>query len=214
MTIVESPPRPTQEAMTEPPAPSEQELIYEWFREQYWTEEIYLALSDSTNRRFELSGGKLLILPMPTLDHQNILLEFASRVKAWLEQKDAGKIVVAPHPIRLWPGKYREPDVMIWLKANLGRLGKQESGPPDLVLEILSPTTARIDSDLKSQEYAQAGISEYWMIDPKARRVSVFTLEGRAYKLLGDFGSGERARSNILTGFEVAVDDLFREQKG
>jgi len=48
------------------------------------------------------------------------------------------------------------------------------------------------------------------MIDPKARRVSVFTLEGRAYKLLGDFGSGERARSNILTGLEVAVDDLFR----
>lgn len=212
MTIVESPPRPTQESLAEPPAQSEQELIYEWFREQYWTETAFLAVSDATNRRIELSDGRLVILPMPTLDHQNILLEFASRVKAWLEQKDAGKIVVAPHPIRLWPGKYREPDAMIWLNEHRERMGEQESGPPDLALEILSPATVRVDSDLKSQEYAQAGIGEYWMIDPKARRVSVFALEGRAYKLLGDFGSGERAHSNILTGFEVAVDDLFRAE--
>ena len=210
MTIVESPSRPTQEAMAEPPAPSEQELIYEWFREQYWTEAAFFAVSDATNRRIELSDGRLVILPMPTLDHQRILKRFVDLVTAWLATHKVGELLFAAHPIRLWPGKYREPDAMICLNEHRDRMGEQESGPPDLALEILSPAIARVDSDLKSQEYAQAGIGEYWMIDPKARRVSVFTLEGRAYKLLGDFGSGERARSNILTGLEVAVDDLFR----
>src|SRR3972149_4785807 len=84
MTIIESPPRPMQEALAEPPAQSEQELIYEWFREQYWTETVFLALSDATNRRIELSDGKLVILPMPTLDHQRILKRFVNLVTAWL----------------------------------------------------------------------------------------------------------------------------------
>ena len=57
----------------------------------------------------------------------------------WTGQGDRGKVLFAPHPIRLWPGKYREPDAMVYLAAHRDRLGEQESGPPDLALEVRSP---------------------------------------------------------------------------
>ena len=98
---------------------------------------------------------------------------------------------------------------MIWLSEHADRMGERESGPPDLALEIISPSNEPLDMETKFREYAQAGIPEYWIIQPSARRVSVYALEGRAYRLLAHFGPGESARSVILPGFEVAVNDLF-----
>lgn len=189
--------------------PSEQELVYDWFLDQHWTEEAYLAVSETSNHFIELSDGRLVILPMPTLTHQSIVLEFAGRARDWLKQNNVGKVIVAPHPIRLWPGKYREPDIMVWLNEHRERMGEKESGPPDLAVEVHSPSNEPLDTDTKFREYALAGIAEYWMVNPRTRRLSVYTLEGRAYKLLAHFGPGERARSIILPGFEVAVDDLL-----
>lgn len=197
---------------TAPREPTEQERVYDWFLDQYWSEEAYLAVSEASNHLMELSDGRLVILPMPTLTHQNMVLEFAHRARDWLQQNKVGQVAIAPHPIRLWPGKYREPDVMIWLSAHLNRMGEKESGPPDLVLEIHSPTTTDLDTTTKFTEYASAGIPEYWLADPESRRVSVYTLEGRRYSLLAHFGPGERARSAILPGFEIAVDDLFSSE--
>lgn len=192
--------------------PTEKDIVYNWFLEQHWTEEAYLALSEASNHLVELSDGRLVILPMPTLSHQRMLMRFVEHAAAWLREHDAGEILIAAHPIRLWPGKYREPDAMIWLAQHRDRMGERESGPPDLALEIHSPTNELLDTDVKFREYAQAGIPEYWMVNPRTRRVSVFALEGRAYRLLAHFGPGDRARSAILPGFEIAVDDLFQAE--
>ena len=206
MTIVSAPFTPQTYS---PTAQTEQELAYELLSEQVWSEEAYLVFSEAFNRPMELSNGRLVILPMPTLKHQTILLEFATLAKNWLKQNEAGKIAIAPHPIRLWPGKYREPDIMVWVTAHLDRMGERESGPPDLTVEIISPSNEPHDTETKFREYAQAGIPEYWIINPQARRVSVYTLDGRSYKLSGQFNSGDRARSTLLNGFELAVDDLL-----
>ena len=206
MTTIDAPPHP----MVEPsPEPTEQELVYEWFRGQPWTEEAYLALAEVSNHFLEFSDGRLVILPMPSLTHQRILKRFQDCVTLWLNEHPLGEVLFAPHPIRLWPGKYREPDAMIWLNEHHGRMGEKESDPPDLALEVHSPTNTPLDREDKFREYALAGVTEYWMVSPQTRRVSVFTLEGRTYKLLAHFGPGERARSVILPGFEIAVDDLF-----
>lgn len=192
-----------------PTQPTEQELVYEWFRDQYWTETAYLALAESSNHLIELSDGRLVILPMPTSRHQRILKHFVAKASAYVDDHGLGEVLFAPHPIRLWPGKYREPDAMIWLDEHRDRIGERESGPPDLVLEILSPSNEPLDSDTKFREYAQAGIIEYWMIQPQSRQVSVFRLADQAYSLLGHFGEGDRAASAVLPGLEIAVDDLF-----
>jgi Uma2 family endonuclease len=78
-----------------------------------------------------------------------------------------------------------------------------------VVLEVLSTSNLTLDRETKFEEYAQAGIPEYWMANPKTERVSLFALEGRAYRLIGHFGRGERVPSIVLDGFEVSVDDLF-----
>ena len=197
----------TLEAFTVEPA--EKELVYAWFREQRWTEEAYLSLSSASNHFIELSDGRLVIHPMPTLSHQRAARRLFQRLTSFLEATKLGEALFAPHPIRLWPGKFREPDVMVWLNKHSDRMGEQESGPPDLVLEIHSPSTSRLDLGDKFQEYELAEIPEYWMADLQARRLSVFALEGRRYKLLAHFGPGQSARSTILPGFEVAVDDVL-----
>jgi Uma2 family endonuclease len=186
-------------------------LVLEWFRQQHWTPEAYLALSANSNHLMELSEGKLRILPMPSLSHQRAVRQFILRVVPWLEEGERGELVQAPHPVRLWPGKYREPDAMVYLAAHRDRLGETESGPPDLALEVHSPGTTRIDLIEKFEEYARAGVSEYWMLDLRAQRLSIFPLDGDAYRLLGHFGPGERVRSAVLTGFELAVDDLLAQ---
>jgi Uma2 family endonuclease len=76
-------------------------------------------------------------------------------------------------------------------------MGERESGPPDLAVEITSTNNEPHDTDTKVREYAQAGIPEYWVIQPQTRNVLVYTLEGRAYRLLARSGPGERAHSVV-----------------
>jgi Uma2 family endonuclease len=192
-----------------PSAQSEQELAYELLAGHLWSEEAYLIFSETFNRPMELSDGRLVILPMPSLTHQRILRRFVDRAQAWLSTNDSGEIIFAAHPIRLWPGKYREPDAMIWLNEHKERMGERESGPPDVAVEILSPGNEPHDTETKFAEYAQAGIPEYWIIQPSTGRVSVYILEGRAFRLAGHFGRGDRASSAVMRGFEVDVAELL-----
>src|SRR5947209_8974469 len=163
-----------------PVAQTEQELAYELLSEQSWGEEAYLVFSEAFNRPIELSDGRLIILPMPSLTHQRILKQFVLHAQVWLVDGNRGEILFAAHPIRLWPGKYREPDAMIWLNEHRSRMGERESGPPDLALEIVSPGNETHDTETKLREYAQAGIAEYWIVEPTIRQVWVYTLEGGA----------------------------------
>src|SRR5438552_9322204 len=128
-----------------PLARTEQELAYELISHPSWSAEAYLVFSEAFNRPMELSDGRLIILPTPSLTHQRILKQFVLHAQNWLAEGNRGEVLFAPHPIRLWPGKYREPDAMIWLNEHKGRMGERESGPPDLALEIISPTNESHD---------------------------------------------------------------------
>jgi Uma2 family endonuclease len=182
----------------------ERERVLDWFRHQVWTSDAYLALAATSNRPLELSDGQLMVLPMPTLSHQRAVRRFVEAVSPWLADA-GGEVIFAPHPVRLWPGKYREPDVMVYRAEHLDRLGERESGPPDLVLEVQSPGTSRLDTIVKLEEYAQAGIAEYWMADLGAERVSVFVLEADVYRLSAHFGPHDEAASSVLPGFTLNV---------
>src|SRR5438034_9505297 len=181
-----------------PSARTEQELAYELLSEPVWSDNAYLTFSEAFNRPIELSDGHLIILPMPSLSHQRILKQFVYLGQTWLAATKQGEILFAAHPIRLWPGKYREPDAMTWLNEHRDRMGERESGPPDLAVEIVSPTNEPHDLETKFREYAQAGIPEYWIIQPATSRVSVYALEQRAYRLAAHFNPGEKARSVVL----------------
>ncbi|MEK7396005.1 MAG: Uma2 family endonuclease [Candidatus Poribacteria bacterium] len=81
---------------------------------------------------------------------------------------------------------------------------------PDLVMEILSKGTAKVDKEDKFQEYEKAGVLEYWIVDPFRKAIEVWTLGDGIYKKFGKWGIGETVKSKLLDGFEVRIDEVMR----
>ena len=181
-----------------------------WPHQGEWSEADYFALPD-TNHLVELSEGVLIMPPHPTETHQRVLDALYAAMRAFVHGHDLGIIRFAPLPVRLWPGKIREPDILFVSHTHVDRVGEQFYGPPDLVVEIISPSTRRTDRGVKMLEYARAGVDEYWLVDPEAHTVEVYTLAEEVYTLLGQFSAGQMARSQVLSGFEVSVDEVFAE---
>jgi len=189
------------------------EVAQLWPPQGQWTEEDYFSLPD-TNRLVELSEGELIMPPHPTYSHQVAVGELYTALRTFVHRHGLGTVLLAPLPVRLWLGKIREPDIFFISHEHHDRIGERVCGPPDLVIEVLSPATWRTDRREKMVEYAQAGIREYWIVDPGERTVEVFVLREGTYVLLGKWGAGEIARSQELPGFEVAVDTIFPTQMG
>ncbi len=204
--------RVREKSIREHPAGSELELAVEvaaLFPPQgQWTENDYFALPD-TNRFVELSEGRLIMPPHPTDSHQFTLGELYVILRGFVNERDLGTVRFAPLPVRLWPDKIREPDIFYVSREHADRIGEQYYSPPDLAVEVISPSTRLTDRRDKFGEYAQAGIQEYWLVDPEARTVEVFVLQEGEYKLLGKWGPGEVVRSALLAGFEVVVNKIF-----
>lgn len=186
------------------------QIVELWPFQGEWSEADYFALPD-TNRLVELSEGALIMPPHPTETHQRILDTLYAAMRAFVHAHNLGIIRFAPLPVRLWPGKIREPDILFVSHIHADRIGEQFYGPPDLVVEVISPGTRRTDRGVKMLEYARAGVSEYWLVDPDARTIEVYTLDEGVYALLGQFGVDHKARSQVLSGFEVSVDEVFAE---
>jgi Uma2 family endonuclease len=180
-----------------------------WPPQGQWTEADYFALPD-TNRYVELSEGEFIMPPHPTETHQRVLDAIYLALRTFVREHDLGITRFAPLPVRLWPGKIREPDILFVSHSHADRIGEQFYGPPDLVVEVTSPATRRVDRGDKFIEYARAGIGEYWLVDPDAYTIEVFVLEEGVYVLLDRFSAGQMARSHLLAGFQVAVDEVLR----
>lgn len=149
--------------------------------------------------------------PHPTHSHQEALKNLFMRLQAFIQQHNLGVSQLAPLPVRLWPGKIREPDILFVAKEHSNRIAEQVYGVPDLVVEVISPHTRRTDRVEKFVEYARAGVSEYWLVDPQERTIEIYILKEGAYELLGKYNPGEIAQSHILAGFQVAASDIFLE---
>ncbi len=204
--------RVQEESVREHLAVAELELAVEVARlfppQGQWTEEDYFALPD-TNRFVELSEGRLIVPPHPTDSHQFASSRLYLALQSFVEERNIGVVRYSPLPVRLWPGKIREPDILYVSKEHADRIGEQYYGPPDLAVEITSPSTRLTDRRDKFLEYAQAGVQEYWLVDPENKTVEVFVFQEGTYELLGKWGPGEVAKSALLAGFEVAVDKIF-----
>lgn len=178
-----------------------------------WTEEAYLALD--TNQLIELSDGFLEFLAMPTILHQFIVQYLFKMLDAHVVAPIVGFVLLAPLPVRLWKGKIREPDI-VYLRPERVRDRRKPPEGADLAMEVVSdsPEDRKRDLETKKREYAQARIAEYWIVDPRERRITVLTLEGSDYRVHGEFLPGMRATSVLLPGFAVDVAAVFAAGDG
>lgn len=172
-----------------------------------WGEEEYLDLD--TNHLLEFSHGRLEVLVMPTEFHQDLVLLLYNVLNQFVSSLKLGKVMLAPRPMRLWPGKFREPDVMFMFERHKERRTQRYWIGADLVMEVISPDDRKRDVIDKRREYAQAGIPEYWLVDPEEQSVTVLRLDQQQYAVHGRFTLGEIATSPLLSGFQVDVAELF-----
>jgi Uma2 family endonuclease len=179
-----------------------------------WNEHHYFDLPES-NWFVELSDGRLVMPDMPGIAHQHVVGELFVLFRSFVRERGLGTIALAPLPVRLRPGKVREPDLMFMHRDHAERIEEQRWGVPDLVVEVISPRTPEssgteaTDRGEKHREYAQAGVQEYWIVHPTERTIEVYALFGEAYELLGRWSGGQTARSKLLEGFAVVVDEVM-----
>ena len=172
-----------------------------------WSEEDYLNLDGGPLVEFE--HGFVEVLDLPTKEHQRIVQFLFVLLHAFVSRNTHGEVFVAPLPVRLRPGKFREPDIVF---VDAGRA--EYKGIPDgadLVVEVISAAAdgRRRDMQVKFTEYAAAGIAEYWIVDPENETIIVNHLVDHSYASSRTFQRADTAMSQRLPGFSVAVDDVL-----
>ena len=176
-----------------------------WPLQGLWTEEQYLRLTDQTNHFIEFTEGHVEVLPMPTRKHQAISRFLFLALLAFV-QRLGGTVFYAPLRVRVAPGRFREPDLVLLLDVNDPRNQNAFWLGADLVVEIVSPDHVERDTVIKRADYAAAGIPEYWIINDVEGTIVVLRLEGSAYVEHGVFRRGDTATSSLLQGFTVRVE--------
>ena len=184
-------------------------LVEEVLPQGGWGDGDYLWLTDHARRLVEITDGYLEVLPMPAREHQRIVAFLYSVLHAYLRWT-GGEVLFAPLRLRIRAGKFREPDLVLLRDAEDVRSGDRFWTGADLVVEVVSPDDPGRDFVHKRGDYAEAGIPEYWIVEPGTETVTVLTLAGGAYVEHGVFDRKAHASSEILDGFGVAVDDVLR----
>ena len=173
-----------------------------------WTEAEYLALD--TNHLVELNEYYVEVLPMAAQRHQLLVAYLVLLLRQFAAVHQLGVVLFAPLPMRLWAGKMREPDVLFMFHHHAERRHEQYWDGADLVMEVVSPDDPKRDWEIKRLEYAEAGIPEYWIVDPRDNTISVLVLQGGAY-VARTYGEGETAASELLDGFTAEVSAVFAQ---
>ena len=196
----------------------------DWFegacclRERDWTEQEFLRLDQSQEPHFfEFTDGQIDFPGWPCLLHQLVCGEIGSALHHFMRDQRLGDCLMGVCPIRLWPGRWACPDISWHLSERVARLPSRNDyyHGADGVMEVLSHEQSWRDWDLvrKRADYAQAGIPEYWIVDPETETITVLTLGSGEYHPHGEFTQGTKATSVLLPGFEVNVSDAFAAAK-
>jgi len=173
-----------------------------------YTYEDYLKTPDDV--RYELIEGDLLMTPSPVTKHQRILRELGFELLSFVRVKDLGEIFLAPFDVHLDNENVVEPDILFISKQRLHIIGeKNVQGPPDLVIEILSESTANRDLVQKKRLYAKFGVKEYWIVIPGEEIVEIYTLKDALYVLGKSFGKEDTLESPLLKGLKIDLKKIF-----
>ena len=155
--------------------------------DKVWTYEEYRDLPDD-GIRYEVLGGKLFMTPAPTSHHQTLSrrLQF---LFYQLELQEKGLIFDAPIDLLIPGAQPAQPD-LVYLKPGQEQLVTRRGieGVPEMIVEILSPSTATVDRSLKLHLYEKCGVNRYAILDPSARVLEIFRLDSSSYRLEASLG--------------------------
>jgi len=175
----------------------------------YWDEDDYLSLD--TNHLVEFSDGMIEVLPMPTTKHQQVVAFLYGLIFSFVSSRSRGEVLFAPLPVRVWPRKYREPDVVFMSAEHSERVQKEFWEGADLAVEVVSedPESVKRDWEKKRADYERAGIAEYWVVDPKRGVMTMFALVQGRYVVHAEGRAGQVVSSKLLAGLDVDVSAVL-----
>ena len=162
------------------------------------------------DERYELLNGELMMVPAPNIRHQQVLGTLYAELRRFTQEHGLGEVLVAPVDVVLSDTDVVQPDVLFISRAHGHRITeKNVRGAPDLVIEILSPSTAEKDRGRKYELYGSRGVLEYWIVDPAAETVAVHRRRDGRLEPAGTFGRGESVATAVLEGLAIEVDEIF-----
>jgi Uma2 family endonuclease len=159
-------------------------------------------------KRREIIGGELYVSPAPARTHQELSMRLSYLLYEAIDLTGTGKAFAAPVDVRFSATDQVQPDLLAIRKDRLSTYqGHIVQGHPDIVVEILSPSTSRYDEIEKKRLYASAGVPEYWIVDPKPQTLTIFRLTDSGYIVVEPENS--LLRSTAITDFTIDPAALF-----
>src|SRR5436309_10529652 len=161
------------------------------------------------NLRRELIDGELIVTAAPARRHQQVVAMLVYELIVYSKRR-GGEVLPAPFDVYFSETNVVEPDVLYVRPENLGRFEKNYlRSAPDLVVEVSSPSTRRLELVRKRDLYERFGVPEYWLVDLDADRLEVYHLEGDRYPPPLLFVRGQTVKTPQAPGFGLTVDDLL-----
>ncbi len=185
------------------------EAVLDRPKKKVLTYEDYLRLEDE--RRYELINGRLEEMPAPSFEHQVISRDLEFLLWEYVRKRRIGQVVDAPFDVVLSEMVVVQPDIVFISDENLknvknGRL----FGSPDLVVEVVSPTSYVRDRYEKFSLYERYGVKEYWIVYPELKAIEVWCLKDGKYVLHSIAAGNGEVESCVLKGFKVKVEEVMK----
>ncbi|MDR2027981.1 MAG: Uma2 family endonuclease [Treponema sp.] len=181
----------------------------------YYTYADYLSWDGEG--RYEIIDGEAYMMAPPSRMHQEISMALSTRIYNFLQGKPC-KVYATPFAVRLNPlpgnrdDTVVEPDLAVVCDSS--KLDDQGcNGAPDLIIEILSPSNARYDRITKFQKYREAGVREYWIVDPEEKSLLVYVLKNSEY-VASAYEETALVPVTVLPGLEIDLKTVFVENEG
>ncbi len=176
------------------------------------TYDDYLHLPND-GKRYEILEGEIFVSPSPATKHQIVSANLLSILHQYVHKHKLGQVLAAPMDVVLSRTNVVQPDLLFVSKARKNIVTEKNiQGAPDLIVEIVSETSAEQDRTTKKQIYARHGVKEYWLIDPDTETLEVYKLDAkaRAFRHVATYQSDEVLQSSLFPKLEIPLADLWR----
>jgi len=169
-----------------------------------------LLTTPEDNRRYEIFEGELVMSPAPDYGHQNAQANLFNILFSYIRKKGWGKVFAAPFDVYFDEETVVEPDILFISTERLHIIdGKKVNGAPDLVVELLSPSTESRDRGFKFKRYAEEGVKEYWMADAVQQTLEIYQLTPQGFTLFAKFSGNEEAKSKLLKDLKFGLREIW-----
>lgn len=170
----------------------------------------YAALPD-TGRRFELIEGELFEVTGPSGRHQRVVIRLAARLLAHVEAHDLGEILTAPLDVILDEANVVQPDILFIPRARIHTLTDRgvEGVPPELVVEVLSPSTSSHDQGRKRGLYQRFRVPHLWLVEPEGQRLEELVLEEGRYRRRQLAEGEDRFAPALFPGLAIPLAEIW-----